>query len=379
MIDLLKTALILVLVGLASACATPLRTEINAALTNPDQIGIHWGLVVADLDGTELLEIDGDGRFLPASNTKIVTTMASYHHLEALSTPRLNPGTRVWLEPDPEGGPPDLVVGGGGDAMLSDAADCEIYCLSGLADQIKARGLTEIGHVIGDDTFFPFERWGVGWGLEDVNFYYGTAISALSVNDNLVWVDVAPGLKEGDLAQAIWRPGDAVFELTSEVRTGAADSQRKLRIERFPGANQVRLYGAVPAGGPVTSLRLAINNPAELVARRLADHLTARGVALAGIRTRHRPLTLADEPPDPDLDLEQDLAPMLDTMPSAEATQAAALPSATLAHLPASPLSESLERISKDSQNLHADIALRRLGLLEGTGRCASVADGNAA
>ena len=59
------------------ACQSTLQTsDLESALINPDQTGIRWGLVVADMDGTELLALRGDERFTPASNTKVITTLA---------------------------------------------------------------------------------------------------------------------------------------------------------------------------------------------------------------------------------------------------------------------------------------------------------------
>lgn len=355
---LIRSLLGLSLLIVASACATPLQSQVEAALANPDQTGIRWGVVVADMDGTELLSINADSRFTPASNTKVVTTMASYHHLDTLSSEALNPGTKVVLDPDPEGGPPDLILIGGGDAMLTDRPDCEAYCLSDLADQVAETGLTEIDQIVGDDTFFAFERWGVGWSVEDLQFYYGTAISALSVNDNLVWVEVSPGAVEGEAARAEWQAGDTLYDLNNQIVTSASETKRRLRVERFPGASTVRLYGEIPVDAAPVRLRLAIETSAEFTARRFAALLEARGISVAGTGTRHRPLTLADEPPEP-----EDEAPA-----SIAALTKALSPVTPIAQLAGSPLTESLARISKDSENLHADIALRRLGRLDGTG-----------
>ncbi len=355
---LIKSLIGLCLLAVATACANSLQSDVETALTNPEQTGIRWGLVVAEMDGTELLSLNADSRFTPASNTKVVTTMASYHALEALSAPALNPGTSVLLEPDPDGGAPDLVLVGGGDAMLTDGPDCETSCLTDLADQVAALGLTEVDQVIGDDTFFAFERWGVGWSVEDLQFYYGTAISALSVNDNLLWVEITPGATEGEPAVAEWQAGDALLSLNTQVVTTAPETKRRLRVERFPGANTVRLYGEMPVDAGPVQLRLAIDTPAEFAARRFAGLLEAREISVASTRARHRPLTLSDETPEPD-----------ENAPTSTAVLTQAPEAVTpVAHLPASPLKDSLKRISKDSENLHADIALRRLGLLEGTG-----------
>ncbi|MFN3212735.1 MAG: D-alanyl-D-alanine carboxypeptidase/D-alanyl-D-alanine-endopeptidase [Henriciella sp.] len=339
-----------------TGCASTLQSDVEAALYNPDHTGIRWGLVLADLSGEELLAIKADDRFTPASNTKIITTMAAYHHLEALQAPANNPGTQVFVEQDHGDAAPRLILKGGGDAMLKDAPDCETTCLSALADQVAGWGLEEISAVVGDDTLFPFERWGPGWSQEDLTFYYGTAISALSVNDNLVWIDIAPSDTPGTLASVTWQDGNDYFALNNQLQTAPVGSPWAMRIERLPGADTVRVYGEIPAGAAARTYRLAIDNPAEYTAWRFKNLLTARGISVGAIETRHRPLALIDEAPGPD----DEIAPADLAIHSAARSAAAILPPA--------PLTESLKRISKDSENLHADLAVRRLGLLEGTG-----------
>ncbi|MEO1553669.1 MAG: D-alanyl-D-alanine carboxypeptidase/D-alanyl-D-alanine-endopeptidase [Pseudomonadota bacterium] len=339
-----------------SACQSSLQRDVVATLSNADQTGIRWGLVVANMDGEELLALRADDRFTPASNTKIVTTMASYHYLDQLSDPQHNPGTYVTLEPVDAGDPPDLILHGGGDAMLTDAPDCQSHCLSDLADAVASTGLTEVGHVIGDDTLFAFERWGPGWSLEDLQFYYGTAVSALSVNDNLVWINVVAGAEAGMPVSVSWADGDTYYALVNEVTTSPAETDRALRIARFPGAHMVRVYGTVPAGSQDLDFGLAIDNPAEFAALRFKRLLEARGISVSAVRTRHRPLTPLDEVPDEE------------TETAALSVHAIEDEAERIAALAASPLTESLKRISKDSENLHAEIALRRLGRLEGPG-----------
>lgn len=341
---------------LAAGCQSALQSDVEAALANPEQTGIRWGLVVADMDGNELLALQPEQRFTPASNTKVMTSMATYHHLDRLQRDAINPGTRVFLEQISEGEPPTLILKGGGDAMLSDAPDCETHCLAELADAVAATGISELASVIGDDTLFPFERWGPGWSVEDLQFYYGTAVSALSLNDNLAWITVEAGSAPGDAARVAWQAGDAVYDISNEVRTIAADTDRALRVERYPGAATVRVYGTLPAGSDELSFGLAIEDPAAFTAQRFKHLLEARGILVGSVSARHRPLRLIDEAPDPD----------------AEAFTRGSLinrtPEQPLAVLPASSLTESLARISKDSENLHAEIAVRRMGLLDGSG-----------
>ncbi len=341
----------LILMLILSGCQSTLKSDVEAALFNSDQTGIRWGLVVADTDGNEVLAVRADDRFTPASNTKIITTMAAYHALADLEAPALNPGTQVFLEQHADAAHPSLVLTGGGDAMLQDGPDCETTCLADLADQIAALELKQYDSLIGDDSLFAYERWGVGWSLEDLQYYYGTAISALSVNDNLVWVDIAPGSAPGAAAMVEWRDGDAFFGLNNEVVTSSSDGTRKVRVERDPDSRTVRIYGHVPLDMDTLSFGLAIDNPAEFTAQRLQRLLAARGVAVDTVSTRHRPLTLDDAPAEDEVALVKGKDVR-----------------SPIAALAPTPLSESLRRISKDSENLHADIVLRRLGLLHGTG-----------
>ena len=342
------------------ACQSTLHTsDLETALLNPDQTGIRWGLVVADMDGTELLAIRANERFTPASNTKVITTLAAYHHLAALETRDLTPGTQVLIEQASPDGLPILVLQGGGDAMLNDAPDCEAYCLATLADQVAERGIDQYDLIIGDDTWLPFERWGVGWSVEDLQFYYGTAISALSVNDNLVWIEIQPNDLVGSPAHIQWRDGDTYLSLQNDLITIPADGETDFGIERHPGTSRVRIYGHLAAESEPIRFPLAIENPAEFAALRFKRLLEARGIRVGGIATRHRPLTLEDIPSEPEDNITRDVQTVkTDAGPVRE----------IIAALEAAPLSESLRRISKDSENLHADLLLRRLGLLDGTG-----------
>ena len=345
----LVSAMILFVTG----CQSALKANVEADLFNPDQTGIRWGLMVADTDGTELLSMRADDRFTPASNTKVITTMAAYHALAELEDPSHNPGTQVFIEQAPDAALPSLVLSGGGDAMLQDSVACEQTCLSDLADQIAALEPKHYAAIIGDDTLFAFERWGVGWSLEDLQYYYGTAISALSVNDNLVWVDITPGAAPGDPATATWQDGDVFLDLDVRVTTLPASEKRRLGIEREPDSRTVRIYGEMPADLAPLSFGLAIDNPAEFAALRLKRHLEERGIRVDTVSTRHRPSSLADRPSDEDAALVT-LSPATKRNP--------------VASLAPTPLQDSLRRISKDSENLHADVLLRRLGLLNGTG-----------
>jgi len=308
--------------------------------------GTRLGLLVVDADGRELVAERADERFVPASNAKLFTAAAAFTTLDT-AAPDVAGGATVRLEGH------DVVLAGHGDARLSSAPDCRVDCLADLARAVAAR--TRVVHdVIGDDTAFPDERWPAGMSWNNMAGRYGTAISALTVDDDVVAVTVTPGARDGAAATV---SGDGYYRVESRVVTGGA--RASFGATRLPGSDLLRVVGTVPAGAP-TTLTVAVDDPAHRAAWRLAALLRAAGVRVTGrVVVRHRPLSDADDP------ARRGGAPVARV---SEPT--------VLARLTPPPLAEDLRATMKASQNLHAELLLRRVGAVRGSG---SVADGHAA
>ena len=182
----------------------------------------------------------------------------------------------------------------------------------------------------------------------------GTATSALSLDDNELWVRAAPAAP-GKPPRLEFLP---YYEIDNRAVTVAAGSgPTELTFDRLPGSKQVRLGGTIAAGAEPELLRLGIDDPAHYAAWRLKSLLEARGVRVTrAVQTRHRPPAPADDP------AARGVAPP-PRPPQAE----------PLARLTPPPLAEDLLLTNKVSQNLHAELLLRRLGRKEGSG---SIADG---
>lgn len=351
---------LLAAVGLVlSGCATPGAADHGpsaiSTLRDQGMGGTRWGLLAVTTEGQTVAEVSADDRFIPASNTKIFVTATAFARLGGLDAAGPD-GTAVRLEPDGTGGT-DVVLVGAGDPQLGDGPTCVETCLSELADAVAGR-TRRVGDVIGDDRLYPDERWGLGWSWEDLQTASGTAVSALTVNENVVLAEVAPGEIVGAPVRAAWRPGDDLLVLDNEAVTVAAgDAAASLRLERRPGSDVVRLYGSLPLESSAIALRIRIDDPAEAAALRFRRLLEQRGVAVDGeARARHRPLALSDEAGGG-----PDAAPGRGADPADEA-------GVEIGRLSRRPLALSLQRIGKTSQNLHAELMLRRLGLGQGTG-----------
>ncbi len=140
--------------------------------------------------------------------------------------------TRVLADalPDGEGrvrGPLRLV--GGGDPNLSARAipyrtgpitGNPLAAIEDLADQIAARGVKRIeGDIVGDDTWYLWEPYGSGWGIDDPQSDDGAAISALTINDNGFTLTIRPGARAGDLAALTFNPPLEYYQIDN--RRGA--------------------------------------------------------------------------------------------------------------------------------------------------------------
>jgi D-alanyl-D-alanine carboxypeptidase/D-alanyl-D-alanine-endopeptidase (penicillin-binding protein 4) len=333
----------------ANALQEPLQRRVEASLAGAPA-GTRFGLVVMTQDGRVLVAINPDGRFMPASNTKMLTTAAAFANLAALDQPDAAGGAAVRLDRG-RGNIPDVVLTGHGDARLSSAPECVVNCLATLADAVAAR-TRRVRHVVGDDSLFPDQRWSPGMSWNNIQSRYGTAISALTLDDNELAMRVSPGAA-GRPPTVDILPYYEVLNLATTVAAGPT----ALQFHRLPGSRTLRLTGTIAAGAAPETLRLGVDDPAYYAAWRLRALLELRGVRVTGdVDVRHRPLTPADDP------ARRNGAPP-PRPPEAEA----------LARLTPPPLAEDLAQISKVSQNLHAELMIRRLGLIAGSG---SIEDG---
>jgi D-alanyl-D-alanine carboxypeptidase/D-alanyl-D-alanine-endopeptidase (penicillin-binding protein 4) len=327
-----------------------LAARIDKLLDEGPAAQAHWGVLAVDLkDGRVVFARNEHKLFAPASNTKLFTTAAA---LETLG-PKFTFRTTVEAAAPPAEGQVagDLVLVGRGDPNLSprvvpypgraEYSGAPTIAIDKLADQLFAAGLRSVGgDVVGDDTYFLFERYPDGWTVDDTLWDYGAPVSALTINDNELWLTVEPGDKPGDAAQVKLEPL-AGFSIENRIRTVEKGAPRRVQINREPGSRLLELWGDIPMGEPDFHQRLAMDDPAELAARYLRDALIAREVTIrGGVKVRHRRGIDVVEP-------------------------APAAPPFVLATLESLPLAEDLKVINKVSQNLHAEMLLRTMGGLE--------------
>ena len=342
---------------------------IEQILSDPEVARGFWGIDVVSLDsGKHLFAINENKLFTPASNTKLFTTAAvlaligpDYRFktsIESLGTidkyGRLNS---------------DLVVVGRGDPNLSgrtlpyslhtERRAPPIQVLIDLADQLVAKGLKYVdGDVVADDSYYVFERYGEGWSQDDLVWEWGAPVSALTINDNVLFVNIMPADRPGERAFLNITPYPEYYRIDNRVMTTPQGTgPRKIYINREPGSNQITFWGNMPQDDAGAGEALAIEDPADFTAKLFRELLEQRGVTVYGRpRTRHT-----------------ELASMQTFSVTSIASGGGDIPGHSapaplvLATHDSQPVSDDLRVINKVSQNLHAELMLRLLGKEKGT------------
>src|SRR3954471_23776909 len=352
-----------------------LARRVETILAAPELQKNLWGVRVVSLpDGKVLYQRNADKLMQPASNTKLFTTAAAL----ALIGPDYKFQTTVEsaASPDSKGRlAGDIYLVGRGDPNLSarvlpfkDKTELQgstTQALEDMADQVAKTGVKQVdGDVIGDDTYYIWE-FPDGWTRDDLQWDYGAPVSALTVNDNSVFLDVAPGDKVGDRAAIRLDPASDYFQVDNRVLTSSPGTRKDIGIHRDPGSRRIELWGSIPVDSKTEGEEIAVEDPAEFAAQIFRALLVKRGVTVLGsYRAKH--IVASDEPAVPE---PGGGAPSTQSCAGANCTappQPAPAPARTvLAMHESRPLVEDLRVINKVSQNLHAELALRLLGKLK--------------
>lgn len=326
--------LAVLLLAVASLNAADLDKRLTALLeTAPSgMVGVQ---VVNLTTGQTVFARNAEQLFLPASNMKLFTA--------ATALTRLGREYRfeTTLLRDPSGA---LVLLGGGDPSLSARSypytfkaptQPPLRAIEELVDRAIAAGLTRVdGDVIGDDRRYPWAPYPESWTADDVRHDFGAPVSALALDDNAVSIAIHPG------GRIEVTPTVEYFTIQNRATT-VAGSRDSIVLTRVPGSREIIVTGTIGANAQPHRESVAVEDPALFAAHALYDALLRRGIPVRGRpAVRHR-------------------------------TVAAYVASdgQVLATRQSPPLSEVLEMMVKESQNLHAEMLLREISFkLRGQG-----------
>lgn len=317
-----------------------LQRDLRAIIERPSFATTRWGILVESLDGRQVIFSHNPTQlFTPASNMKLYTTAAALVHLG----PDFRFRTSVYAtaKPDERGHlEGDLILYGRGDPNLSTrtVAHGVLTPLSRLADQLYDAGVRDVfGDIVGDESYFVGPRLGVAWEWDDLQWYYGTEVSALTLDDNAVEIIIQPGSQIGEPARLYTRPERSYVTILNHVVTVESGAAQRIIVDRPLGGNTVEVWGTIPLTSLGYRASLAISDPARYAAHQFRQELLRRGIRVHGQATSADWRYRREHP-----------------LPVSSLVE--------LAFVESIPLREEIRVLNKISQNLHAELLLRTLG-----------------
>lgn len=311
------------------------RNAITAKLNKAEGKRGTAGCVILDLDsGETVLSHNANKALLPASNMKLVTTIAA---LEQLGTD-FEFVTRILADGSVKDGAltGDLCVIGGGDPNISGRFhnDDPLAIFKDWAAQLKKAGVTRVtGDLKFDSTLFGGEVYSEGWPQDEQYLkWYCAEVTALAFNDNCIGIRVIP-TRAGKPARIEVVPETAYVKIVNETTTASGKKGAEIGIIRQRDSNEITVKGKVYEQATWGySTDVTVHDPARFAATVLKETLQREGITVQG---SIEPVTLTNEDAKRCSILVEHRAGLL----------------------------QALQPINTNSQNLHAEMLFRQLGL----------------
>ena len=323
-----------------AATLAELQQRLKEHVSQPKYDAALWGVKVVSLDsGKTLFEQNPNKLFSPASNCKLYTVAMALDRLGA--DYRIKTSLYAKARPNKSGKlGGDLIVYGRGDPTINARLHGgDIYqALEPLVAALRSAGVKRIaGDLVADESYFRGPPFGSGWMWDDLEYYYGAEISALTINDNVLLACVKPGPRAGLPCALAIEPATPWLVLSNRTVTAEKEAKRSIRFYRPLDGNIVYASGQMPLGDAGYTNEVTLHNPAGLFAFFFKQALARRGITVDGrLRTVNW--------------LDRQACPM-DTSSLVELGAAESLPMRDLAR-----------EVQKPSQNLYSDLLLAHVG-----------------
>ena len=254
--------------------ASALAADLGGILNGHTRDG-QWGvLVVSVTRGDTLYAEQPDLLLKPASTMKLMTTAVA---LETFG-PDHTFETKVLTDRGASNGEVgNLYLKGGGDPTLSLRFWQGESPMDALARQVVAAGVKHVrGDIVADESAFDSERIPVGWKSSYLMSAYAAPVSALSLNENLVWI-VARAVDGKPVVEL--DPPSTSLPITSTVKVVGGSGGRV--VARRSGTG-IAVSGTIGARSAPRRYSLVVQDPPTFAAGGLDASLRRAGVQVDG-------------------------------------------------------------------------------------------------
>lgn len=268
--------------------AAALASDIGGMVSTRVRGGKFGVMIVSLTRGDTLFAQNAGDMMQPASTMKLFSTAVSLDRFgpeHTFSTDVLRDGT-VGSDGTLQG---NLYLRGDGDPSMSARffKDPNLP-MNTLAHSVAATGLKRVtGDLVFDATAFDDRKVPEGWKAKNLGAAYSARVSALSLNENLVWVAVSPSPSS---AQVTLEPATSTIPLRSTVRQVGGGGGRIAAHRASDGG--IDVSGTIGSGSRPLRYSLVVDDPALFTAGALRAALEAAGVTIAGqVRPAKSPAT----------------------------------------------------------------------------------------
>ncbi|MEB3311225.1 MAG: D-alanyl-D-alanine carboxypeptidase/D-alanyl-D-alanine-endopeptidase [Snowella sp.] len=267
-------------------CVADIPQKIDTLLSQPELRTAHWGILVKNLQNqTTLYQRGAEQLFVPASNTKLLTTAAALvksGENYRIKTPIYSQGEGASLN--------RLRIIGKGDPSLTTEQ------LKTLANHLKSQGIQQIKTLSLVETIAPQNLLKPTWEWEDIYFYYAPAVNQLILNQNTVNLTLSPQAV-GQPLQVTW--SDAItakqWQIINQTRTVSGNPTQRIRIKGVLGQPVLVLEGELGNQSEPDITAIAIPDPVRYFADSLQQVLTEAGIQVGRVEITNNPAINSQE------------------------------------------------------------------------------------
>jgi serine-type D-Ala-D-Ala carboxypeptidase/endopeptidase (penicillin-binding protein 4) len=262
--------------ALAPAPAPSLATVIDSITMQPPLHRTVWGILAQDAEtGHVLYSRNAEKHFIPASNTKLVVSIAAL----GLFGPEYRYRTPLLLGGRSADSAAVLIVAGTGDPTWSARFhDDESVPIDSMAALVAASGVRSIEALVLDVSRFRDALVNGTWEVADLPGIYAPPIDAVAAADGTFDMIVTAGSTPGEPASAV-SAGPLTQQISADIVTDTTGARTILRIDFTARRDSIYVSGSIGAGAVDTVTR-SVTQPALSFGGALVHMLERRGVSV---------------------------------------------------------------------------------------------------